>query len=229
MKLRCPCLVLDHDDTVTDSTRHIHWPAYLDAMRQLRPEMETLDLEGYFRMNFSPGFMPYLEQVLHLTPEEEAKEYEIWQSWVRTRIPAVFPGMARIIRRQKALGGRVCVVSHSVDFNIRRDYAASGLPEPDAVFGWELPKEQRKPSPWPLEEIMRRFGYQPDELLVVDDLKPGYDMARAAGTGFAAAMWAYDVPEIRRFMQDNSPLCFTSPEQLEAWLFDQPAGPENNR
>mgnify|MGYP006896807563 CR=1 FL=1 len=31
-----------------------------------------------------------------------------------------------------------------------------------------------------LEVIMKTFGYAPEELLVVDDLKPGFDMARAA-------------------------------------------------
>ena len=37
MRLKYQCLVLDHDDTVTDSTAVIHYPAYLDAMRQMRP------------------------------------------------------------------------------------------------------------------------------------------------------------------------------------------------
>ena len=43
----------------------------------------------------------------------------------------------------------------------------------------------------------------PEELLVVDDLKPGYDMARAAGVPFAAAGWANDIPEIEGFMRKN--------------------------
>ena len=56
---------------------------------------------------------------------------------------------------------------------------------------------------WPLEQIMERFGLEPQELLVVDDLKPGYDMARAAGVPFAAAGWANDIPEIEQFMRKN--------------------------
>ena len=50
---------------------------------------------------------------------------------------------------------------------------------------------------------MERFGLEPQELLVVDDLKPGYDMARAAGVPFAAAGWANDIPEIEQFMRKN--------------------------
>mgnify|MGYP001085603750 CR=1 FL=1 len=55
----------------------------------------------------------------------------------------------------------------------------------------------------PLERIMERFVLRPEELLVVDDLKPGHDMARAAGVPFAAAGWANDIPEIEQFMRKN--------------------------
>ena len=184
--LRYPCLVLDHDDTVTDSTAHIHYPAFLDEMSQMRPGV-WMSLQDYFRINFDPGFLPYMTDVLHFTEEEFKQEYDIWQSWVQRIVPTVYPGMANIIRRQKAEGGYVCVVSHSVDFNIRRDYRENGLPEPDLVFGWEQPDGRRKPNPWPLQEIMRRLSLKPAEMLMVDDLKPGFDMAQAAGVPFAAA------------------------------------------
>ena len=218
MALRYRCLVLDHDDTVTDSTRCVHHPAFLDAMQKMRPGV-SMDLDAYFLMNFEPGFLPYLEETLHFTPEEMDEEYEIWQSWVRRIIPDVFPGMKKLILRQKAAGGLVCVISHSMDFNIRRDYQANGLPEPDMVFGWEQPAERRKPSPWPVTQVAAHFGLEPGELLMVDDLKPGYDMARAAGIDFAAALWAHHVPRIRAFMHKNSPLCFETPEELEFYQF----------
>jgi len=217
--LRYPCLVLDHDDTVTDSTAVIHYPAFLDAMRQMRPGV-TMSLTEYFLMNFEPGFLSYLRDTLGFTPEEMDTEYGIWQSWVRRIVPRAYPGMRDVILRQKALGGYVCVVSHSVDVNIRRDYRENGLPEPDLVFGWEQPDERRKPSPWPLQEIMRTLGLRSRDLLMVDDLKPGYDMARAAGVDFAAACWAYDVSAIRDYMKDNSDFLFDTPEALYRFLFE---------
>ncbi len=220
--LKYKCLVLDHDDTVMDSTAHVHHPAFLVSLAEMRPGT-TISLEDYFRVNFHPGFLEYCGQVLHFTEAEYARELEIWKDYVRDHIPQVFPGMARIIRRQKALGGLVCVVSHSFDFNILRDYRANCLPEPDAVYGWELPRELRKPDPWALHQIMDRFHLRPEELLVVDDLKPGYDMARAGGVPFAAACWAYDVPEIRAFMEANCENAFEDPAQLETFLFGQEA------
>ena len=69
--------------------------------------------------------------------------------------------------------------------------------------GRDIPKEMRKPSPGTLFDLMKRYDLKPEEILVVDDLKPGYDMARGAGVDFAAASWAYNVPSIREFMKQN--------------------------
>ena len=38
---------------------------------------------------------------------------------------------------------------------------------------------------------------------MIDDLKPGYDMAKSCGVDFAAAGWANDIPEIESFMRQN--------------------------
>ena len=65
---------------------------------------------------------------------------------------------------------------------------------------------------------MARFSLAPSELLMIDDLKPGYDMARAAGVDFAAVGWANDIAPIERFMRDNSPLYFKTVPELAAFL-----------
>ena len=148
------------------------------------------------------------------------EEEKFWNEYVQHHVPEAYPGIREIIEEQKRRGGKVCVVSHSFSENIRRDYRENGLPEPDLIFGWESPPEQRKPSPWPLEQIMRVFGYRPGDLLVVDDLKPGYDMAKAAGVPFAAAGWANDIGKIETFMRKNCGLYFKTVEELRKYLFD---------
>ena len=217
--LRYKCLVLDHDDTVMNSTAHVHHPSFLVALKELRPGL-TMDLDTYFRINFDPGFLPYCENVLGFTPEEFDRELQIWQGYVKEHIPEAFAGVREIIEEQFARGGYVCVASHSFKHNILRDYAANGLPEPTLVYGWELPREKRKPDPYALDEIMRILELRPDELLMVDDLKPGYDMAKQRNVPFAAAGWAYDVPEIRAFLQQNCPLYFDTPDALYRYLFE---------
>lgn len=217
--MRYRCLVFDHDDTVVNSTATIHYPCFLAYLAQYHPGMDC-SLEDYFLKNFDPGFVEMCRADYGMSDEELEEESRFWRSYVESRIPTVYPGIRGIMRRQKAQGGLICVVSHSYDSNIRRDYEANDLPEPDAVFGWELPPEQRKPMAWPLEEIMRRFALRPEELLVIDDLKPGYDMARRCGVDFAAVGWSNDLPDIERFMRNNCKRYFKRVEELARFLED---------
>lgn len=176
--MRFRCLVMDHDDTTVNSTATIHFPSFLAYLKLVRPEA-SYTLEDYFRKNFDPGIMALFTGELGFSEEELEGEFRFWQDWVRTRVPSAYPGICEILRRHKDAGGYIAVVSHSMRESIERDYRENDLPEPDIIFGWEQPPEQRKPNTWPLEQIMERFGLEPQELLVVDDLKPGYDMARA--------------------------------------------------
>ena len=220
--MRYQCLVFDHDDTVVNSTATIHWPCFVDFLAQRRPGM-SCSLEKYFVKNFDPGFLPMCREDYGLSDAELDDELRFWKAYVREHVPSAYPGIREMMERQKAEGGLVCVVSHSLDFNIRRDYRENGLPEPDAVFGWEQPLERRKPSPWPLQEIMRRFDLQPRDLLMIDDLKPGYDMARACGVDFAAVGWANDIPAIERFMRGNCRWYFKTVPELAAFLKEESA------
>ena len=197
---RYRCLVLDHDDTAVMSTPCIHYPSFCNTLKRLRPEVE-LTLQEYVRLNFTLGFEKLCFDELHFSQEEMAWQLENWQSYVRATIPDFHPGMQDVILRQRAEGGLVCVVSHSYSKFVLRDYAHAQLPAPDCVIGWEEGSEKQKPNPWPLHEIMRRYDLTPRDILVVDDLKPGFDMARAAGCDFAAALWAYEDADIREVMK----------------------------
>ena len=77
-KLNYKCLILDHDDTVMDSTASIHYPAFLSSLNELRPGT-TISLDDYFRVNFDPGFLPYLTEVLSFTPEELDKAVAVFR------------------------------------------------------------------------------------------------------------------------------------------------------
>lgn len=216
--MRYKCLVLDHDDTAVDSTAQIHYPAFLEALKVLRPGV-TISLEDYFRENFHPGFVPYCREKLGMDDAELETEVKCWAEYVKNHIPAAYQGIKEVIERQKAEGGLVCVVSHSYDYNILRDYEANGLPRPDMIFGWEQSPEERKPSPHALQVIMKTYDLEPKDLIMVDDLKPGYDMAKSCGVDFAGAGWANDIPEIRAFMKQNSNYYFKTVKELKDFLF----------
>lgn len=217
--MRYKCLVFDHDDTVVNSTATIHHPCF-QAYLDLRYPGMTCSLEKYFLKNFDPGFIPMCREDYGMSDADLEDEVDFWREYVKGHIPAAYEGIRGIMERHKAQGGLICVVSHSYEENILRDYKANSLPEPDAVFGWGQPMERRKPNPWPLEEIMRRFSLKAEELLMIDDLKPGYDMAAACGVDFAGVGWSNDIEEIERFMRRNCRLYFKKVENLNRFLFE---------
>ena len=215
--MRYRCLVMDHDDTVVNSTATIHFPSFLAYLQKVRPG-KTYTLEDYFSKNFDPGIISLFTDELGFSKREMDEEFAFWQEYVKTRVPKAYPGIREILERHKAEGGLLAVISHSVRDTIVRDYRENDLPQPDVIFGWELPEHQRKPHPWPMEQLMQRYGLRPEEILTVDDLKPGYDMCRACGVPLAAAGWANDVPEIERFMRQNCDFYFKTVAELDAFL-----------
>ena len=215
--MKYKCLVFDHDDTVVNSTATIHHPCFQLFLDTHFPG-RSCSLEHYFLKNFSPGFLEMCRGEYGMDEATLAEEGRFWLRYVESHVPRAYGGIREIMERQKAAGGLVTVVSHSHITNILRDWAANSLPVPDAVYGWERPENERKPSVFPLEDIMRCFRLEPKDLLVIDDLKPGYDMACAAQADFAAAGWANDIGEIERFMRSNCANYFKTVEELDAFL-----------
>lgn len=218
--MRYPCLVVDHDDTVVNSTATVHYPCFVEYTGIYHPEVHYT-LDEYIKDNFDPGIVALFRDIIGMSQAEMEREQNYWNDYVQRHVPQAYDGMRELLWRHKREGGTLCVVSHSYTKNILRDYSENGLPEPDMVFGWESPAHERKPSPYPLEEIMRRGGFKREELLMLDDLKPGYDMAKSCGVTFAAAGWAYDIPEIEGFMRANCDKYFKTVAELSGFLFGE--------
>ncbi len=220
------CLILDHDDTAVDSTATIHYPAHRECMARLRPGTEPVSLEEWFLRNFDPGISHYLEVELGLSPAELEIEMDIWRAHTARSTPHFYPGLIDLLRRFRDRGGLIAVVSHSEEQTIERHYRQAGF-APDAIFGWGNDPAKRKPSPWAVERIRERFGLAPDEVVVVDDLKPGVLMARSAGVRAAAAGWAHSIPRIQAWMRANCEAYLPAVADLERLLQQGcPAGPQ---
>ena len=217
--LKYPCLVLDHDDTVVQSETTINYPFFCYILDQFRPG-QTITLEEYTAGCFNPGFADMCRQRYQFTDEELKEEYHSWMDYVMTHTPDAYPGIKELILRYKEAGGIICVVSHSSIINITRDYQTHFEILPDDIFGWDLPEHQRKPSTYPLERIMEKYHLQPDQLLVVDDLKPAWIMSRNAGVSIAFAAWSKtNAPAIIEEMTSLCDYTFYSPKELEEFIF----------
>ena len=218
--LKYPCLVLYHDDTLVQSESTVNYPFFVYILDQFRPGT-TITLEEYVHGCCHLGFADMCRQWYGFTEQELVDEYRGWQEYIKDHIPAPFPGIEKIIHRQKEDGGIICVVSHSSDVNILRDYRQHFGTEPDAIYSWDLPAQLRKPSTYALEDIMKRYSFTADQLLVVDDMKPAFEMASKAGVPIAFAAWGRkDYPEISDEMKQLCDFSFDSPEKLYKFLFD---------
>ena len=217
--LKYPCLVLDHDDTVVASEIAVNYPCFLEGLEKFRPG-EYMDHPEFVRWCFHHEFADFLRIRYQFTPEEAAEEYEMWKEYAKTHIPPVCEGIREIILEQKRRGGLVCVASLSSRQMIERDYDLHIGIQPDLIFSSDDPRELRKPNPHPLETILKTYNLSPSDLLMVDDLKTGLDMARAANVPFAAALWCrQDSPEVIKHMTAHCDFAFHTTKELYDHLF----------
>lgn len=217
MKYRC--LILDHDDTVVKSTPDIHYPSFVEALKILRPDTKILSLEEFISYCFNPGFSELCKDVLKFSNDEQECQYKIWKNYTKAKAPDFYPGFSELIKEYKKLGGIICVVSHSEREQILRDYMLNCNIAPDLIFGWELEEQKRKPNPYPIIEIMKKFDLNNHEILVLDDLKPGLDMARSCNIAFAGAGWSHVIPAIKSYMETNSDYYFPTVSSFKDFIF----------
>lgn len=218
--LKYKCLVLDHDDTVVQTEKTIGYPYFRDYIERIRPGM-TLSFPEYVRDCNNMVFADMCRQRWKFSEAELTEEYLGWKEYSRQNIPAACPGIEAVIRRQKELGGLVCVSSLSTMEIIERDFLHHFGFLPDAIYDYDLPSHQRKPNPYALTDIMQRFSLKPWELLMVDDMKLGWRMAKDLGVPTAFAGWSkVDFPELSEEMRSICDYSFDSTEDLKKFLFD---------
>ncbi len=221
--MKFKCLILDHDDTAVDSTAAIHYPAHCEIMKQLRPNHEVVSLDGWFRKNYEPGIYDYYTGELGFTEKELEVEYNLWREFTLTRTPDFYNGFLEMLALYKRQGGRVTVVSHSDIDVIKKHYDHHGGGadvNPEIIHGWNADKKKRKPHPYPVLDILSCLNLSPEDVLIVDDLKPGVEMAQAAGVKVAAAGWGHNVEEISSDMRESCDYYFGSVDELSDFLFE---------
>jgi beta-phosphoglucomutase-like phosphatase (HAD superfamily) len=221
--MRYRCLIIDHDDTAVDSAREVHHPAHVRSMQVIRPDHRPVSVEGWLAKNSDPGLMRYLVGELRLTDQELETSYKIWREFTANATPSFYPGFLDALADFRAEGGAIVVASHSEEPVIRRHYQTAGNGDslvPDLIFGWDDDPERRKPRPYPVYETLRRLDLRPHDVLVVDDLRPGVEMARTAGVDAAAACWSHDLPIVREYMASHCVAAFATVAEFAKFILD---------
>lgn len=214
------CLILDHDDTVVQSEATVNYPFFVEFLKEYRPGM-TITAREYIEECYEPGYIEMCRRRFAFTDPELETEYKAWKEHIKTHSPAPYPGIGKVLRNFKAQGGIIVVASQSAQENILRDYRLHFDFEPDAIYGWDLEAEHRKPNPYAIEQAEKLFGIPRWQMLLVDDMKPAVEMARRGRIPIAFAGWGRkDFPAICQEMQQLCNYSFFSPEDLAKFLLD---------
>lgn len=219
--LKFPCLVLDHDDTVVQTEKTIGYPYFRDYIERIRPG-RTLSFPEYVRDCNNMIFADMCREKWKMTEAELNEEYLGWKAYSRVHIPAACPGLDRIIKRQKELGGMVFVASLSTREIIERDFLHHFGILPDGIYDYDLPADKRKPNAFALTDIRERYGFSAEQILMVDDMKLGWQMADSVGVATAFAGWSKaEFVELTQEMRRFCDFAFDTPAQLETFLFGE--------
>lgn len=214
------CLVLDHDDTIVQTEKEIGYPYFRNYIEKIRPG-QTLSFSEYVRDCNNMVFADMCRKKWEFTEDELQEEYLGWKAYSRLHIPPVCPGIERVILRQKEAGGLICVASLSTREIIERDFMHHFGFLPDMVYDYDLSPELRKPNSYALTDIMARFQLSPKDLLMVDDMKLGWQMAASVGVPTAYAGWSKaEFPELCSEMHRLCDHTFFSTKDLEKFLFE---------
>lgn len=219
MTLRYKCLILDHDDTAVKSTPDIHYPSFVQALKELRPDDQPITFEEFVRYCFAPGFSALCTDIMQFTETKQNHQQKIWKHYTESTTPNFYELFPETVQEFAKQGGIVTVISHSESSKIKRDYATHCNVLPDAIFGWELAEHQRKPHPYPIKQILDRYNLAATDALVLDDLKPGMTMVKSCNLDFAAAGWSHKIPETKQWMEANSDYYFGTVEEFRDFIF----------
>jgi phosphoglycolate phosphatase-like HAD superfamily hydrolase len=225
-ELKYRLLLVDHDDTaVANSTKELHYVSYLEIMECIRPNIKPLTLDGFFEKVFDSSLGKYYSDEMHFSIEEMQEEGRIWRKNTQDikKFPGFYPGYVEAMLEYKERGGYFVVVSASEPHVIRMHYqvGTDHRLKPDYIFGHNSNKEHNKPHPYPINKSYHSFELE--DILVVDDSKPGLQMARNAGkVTFAAAAWSKSIPEkIKEYMKSNSDFYIRSIPELKELILQE--------
>ena len=70
--MKYKCLILDHDDTIVNSSATIHYPSFVEYLRDYRPELaDNYTFESFIVKNFHPGIVSLLRDEVGLNEEAD--------------------------------------------------------------------------------------------------------------------------------------------------------------
>jgi len=198
-------VLLDLDGTLVDSAEDL-----MDALNEVlaREGLRTVG-PAEVRSMIGDGALKLVERGLERTGGDAGRARQLLPRFLDAYEPRAsrktrpYPGVVDTLRDLHGRGIRLAVVTNKPEAATRAILEALALaPFLDAVIGGDtLP--QRKPSPEPLAEALRRLGADGDSAVMVGDNHHDVQAARAAGLKVILVSYGYAHGEPQSFGADR--------------------------
>lgn len=174
-------IILDFDGTIMDTTPVIV-STMVDAIRELGLPARSED-ECKSTIGLRLEDIPY-----ELFPGNETAEKEFPSTYRRIftenhqkNKPSPFPGVIETLRSLHASGYNMAIASSRSHRSLQEFVDEMELQSIFAAILGGDDVKHAKPSPEPVQTLCRRFGWNPDETIVVGDTTFDIEMGKAAG------------------------------------------------
>ena len=151
MAYRYRVLALDHDDTTVRSTPEINWPAFVDTLEHLRPDVKYT-YEEFFGLCFEPGFDDLCRKILKLDEDEMKFEVENWRRFQERTVPTACDGIGDVIDGARSRGIILAFGEGGHRARLAREFRHPARPDlrlgrrPVEAQAFSLPSLRHRPS-----------------------------------------------------------------------------------
>lgn len=199
-----PLLIFDLDGTLIDSAADIHV-----ALNQMLKKYgrKTVDLRtlithiGDGLPKLVNDFFPEFELNSAENNEKVEEFLDLYKDEHLTSLTVLYPGVYDFLSRYR--GPKALITNKNIKptLQIFQHFDLHKLAWIEIIGGDSLP--ERKPSALPLQTVMKKINYLPENTWMIGDGRPDMKSAIAAGCKKAAVHYGYSTPaELEHFKPD---------------------------
>lgn len=171
---RIDTLIFDWDGTLVDSAGR-----GFEAFRTSLGEMGVAFSQGSYELHYSPNWYSMYE-ALGLARERWQEADDLWLRHYGEGCSALLEGACETVRRLKAKGYGLGIVSSGSDCRVRRELEAAGLAQDFEVVVCNEHVVHKKPHPEGLEAAMAVLGRGRESCAYVGDAPEDILMGKSA-------------------------------------------------